>query len=404
MSKFKENAVMVALAGLAVLVLVACGANGQGNAAAPDEAAPASAGDAATVEGQSSEQATEQIEVEDNERLSELLAETEGMDVEERRAYLIDIAEQEEESQLQWYGSMGIDDLEPLAAEFEELTGVVLNVYRATTDTVRQRVLEEAAAGFAGADLVQVDAKELTILSDAGLLAEFSTPTAENLHPDAVHGDWYASQFSIDLTSWNTNAFPEGEVPENYLEVFEQPNLVFEVRKYELFQLVVEEYLMGEHGMTEDEAVQLIQDSVKNSLGGVKGTATAVNLMAAGQFDMIFGATSQTTERIKREGAPVEYQPAIEPVLARPNGVAIPRNTQSPASALLWSDFMLSRDGQQILADAGRTPTSNLVDGGLPEDTLMVMYDFSLWDDPEKVAYWEGRYEEVLRDMPVVSE
>ena len=65
---------------------------------------------------------------------------------------------------------------------------------------------------------------------------------------------------------------------------------------------------------------------------------------------------------------------------------------------------MLSRDGQQILADAGRTPTSNLVEGGLPEDTLMVMYDFSLWEDPEKVAYWEGRYEEVLRGMPVVSE
>ena len=394
--------VMVAVAALAVLVLAACGGNG-GNTVVSAEDEPTGAGGEETA-AQSTDQALEQIEVESNGRLTELLAETEGMDVEERRAYLAEVAQTEEEAQFQWYGSMGLDDLEPLTTAFEELTGVTLNVYRATTDTVRQRVLEEAAAGFSGADLVQIDAKELTILSDAGLLAEFDTPVAGNLHPDAVHGDWYASQFSIDLTSWNSNAFPEGQAPKNYHEVFEQENLVFEVRKYELFQLIVEEYLMGEHGMTEDEAVAFIQEAAARSMGGVRGTATAVTLMAAGQFDLIFGATSQTTERIKRDGAPVEYQPAIEPVLARPNGVAIPRNTQKPAGALLWADFMLSRDGQQILADAGRTPTSDLVEGGLPEDTWMVMYDFELWDDPENVAYWEGRYEEVLRDIPLVAE
>ena len=59
----------------------------------------------------------------------------------------------------------------------------------------------------------------------------------------------------------------------------------------------------------------------------------------------------------KKRGAPVDWAP-VEPVIARPQGIGVARHAPHPHAALLFADFMLSPEAQEMLNTMGRTPSS----------------------------------------------
>ena len=70
-------------------------------------------------------------------RLEEIYADLEGLDEKQRREELIKMAE-EEGAILNYYGSTNLDDVTPLIEEFEDATGVEVNLYRASSEDILQ--------------------------------------------------------------------------------------------------------------------------------------------------------------------------------------------------------------------------------------------------------------------------
>ena len=56
---------------------------------------------------------------------------------------------------------------------------------------------------------------------------------------------------------------------------------------------------------------------------------------------------------------------AVEPVIARPQGIGVAKNAPHPHAALLFADFVLSQEGQELFNSLGRVPSSLKVKSNL---------------------------------------
>ena len=98
-----------------------------------------------------------------------------------RRDRLVELAA-EEGNTLSIYTSLNADIADIVVPAFEEEFGIDVELYRADSETVLQRILQESEASFAGADIV-VDPAELE-LPDLGLILVEDAETGEQLLVD----------------------------------------------------------------------------------------------------------------------------------------------------------------------------------------------------------------------------
>lgn len=326
-------------------------------------------------------------------RLEEINTELEGLAPDARRERLIELAE-EEGGSFNAYGSTNLDDIFPMIDAFEDETGIDVNYYRASSTDILQRVLQEAKANFPGADLIFTNGPELSVIDREGLLAPLNTPVTEEVPTEGVSetSSWlYLNTF---VGSWNTDrvASPPGTW-EDLLAYGD--GLALEVGDFDWFATLVKDYFMEQQGMSEQEAVDLFRQAATNS-ALVDGHTLMAELLAAGEYDVAGSTYLHRIQQLKKDEAPVEWEGGPEPIIIRPNSIAIHRNAQRPASALLFLEFMLS-DAQQLLLEIDRQPASEGVEGGgIPQGTETIVVDLqALLDEREK---WEGLWEQIIEE------
>ena len=325
-------------------------------------------------------------------RLEEVTAELEGLDDEARRQRLIELA-QEEGGEVSFYGSTNIDDITPVIEAFEEATEISVIHYRAGGDTILNRVLEEAAAGFQGADVVQANISEMPILEAEGQLLPLETPVREQILEAGRYDTWLAMTLNAFIAAWNTARVPEERWPTTWQEALAYDGVLsMDIRDFDWFATLVERHLMEDLGMSEDEAVQLFMEAGRNTIF-VNGHSIGSQMLVAGEFDLNLTMYHHHTTRFP-DDAPLAWQPPIEPIVISPSGVGIVAATTRPASALLFTEFILT-DGQPLLAESGRTVANTTIDAGLPPEYETVSIDVAtLTEEREK---WEGLFEQVAR-------
>jgi iron(III) transport system substrate-binding protein len=86
------------------------------------------------------------------------------------------------------------------------------------------------------------------------------------------------------------------------------------------------------------------------------GLSVGTNLLAAGEFPLVLNTYLHNVEDIKRKGAPVDWV-VQDPVFTKFQPLGIGAKAQHPNAAKLFADFMLSEDGQKVVASFGRVPT-----------------------------------------------
>jgi ABC-type Fe3+ transport system substrate-binding protein len=88
-----------------------------------------------------------------------------------------------------------------------------------------------------------------------------------------------------------------------------------------------------------------------------------VQRVVSGEFDVFaLDCNPSNTLRAKAQGAAVEFTPAIDVPAANLVYMAVPKNAAHPAAAKLWIDYVLSREGQDLLY-AAEYMDSHLVPG-----------------------------------------
>lgn len=325
--------------------------------------------------------------------LEEVYAQVEGLTGKERRDKLMELAA-EESGSLSLYTSTNLDESGPIAEDFSDATDIDVEIYRANSESVLQRLLQEDQANYAGADVVQTNGPEMTILDQEGLLLPLNTPVTDDIVEFGVFPTWSSIYLNTFVSAWNTKAVSGGEVPGSWEDVLTDPpgRLAMELGDFDWFATLTK-YFVEEKGMTEDEAVELFRKAARQAVV-VDGHTVMAELMAAGEFDITTSSYQHRIEQMSGDGAPVAWQPAVEPAIVRPNGIAIHKDTDTPASALLYVEYSLT-DAQKRLIEFDRSPASTKVEGGLPEDVETVLVDVeAVIEEQDK---WESLYEEIVR-------
>jgi iron(III) transport system substrate-binding protein len=259
------------------------------------------------------------------------------------------------------YGELNVDQAQPLIEAFEDTyDGITVNLYRAGTDQIRQRVLEEASANRGEADLVELDATEMAQLDAEHLLIPASSPWAADVSPAGQFENYTADRFSYISPMWNTKKLPAADIPQS-LEDLTDPKykgkIALEGSDVFWFAGLVQ-YLTKEQGMTKDDAVDLFKRIAANA-SITDGHTTTSELVVSGEFELAVNAFAHRTIAFMKEGAPVDWQPVNVPVVAETTTVAIPCAAKHPAAALLLQDFFLDPAGaQKLFLDLDRTPAN----------------------------------------------
>lgn len=327
-------------------------------------------------------------------RLEEIAAELEGLDADARRERLIELAD-EEGGSFNAYGSTNLDDIFPMIDEFEGATGIDVNYYRASSSDILARVLQEADADFPGADLIFTNGPELTLIDEEGLLSPLDSPVTEDIPSEGVFDTWSWLYLNTFAASWNTNAVAPNQAPATWEDVLAfGDGLALEVGDFDWFATLVKTYF-ADKGLSEEEAIDLFRPAA-GTASLVDGHTLMAELLVAGEYDVAASTYLHRVLQFQRDEAPIEWQPAVEPIIIRPNGIGIHAHAQRPASALLFLEFMLT-DAQTLLLEIDRQPASAGVEGGgIPEGVESVVVDLAaLLEEREK---WEGLWEGIIED------
>lgn len=326
-----------------------------------------------------------------------VMTEIKGLDKQARWDRLVELAEQEEGT-FQVYGTLVNEQIAPIMEDFVKTTGssrIKTSHYRSGSAEVLERVTQEAKAGQPRADAVITIATDLKVLGDEGLLQPFDTPVAEDLSEDVVFPDWAGIYINAYTLAWNTNLVKDSEAPKTWEEAlnYSAHPVGIEVQSYDWFATLVTKYFMAEKGMTEEQAVQIFTKATADLIP-VNGRSTLAEFTAAGEYAVAIGTYTQNIDAAKKEKAPLEWEPPVEPLVQRPNGVAPVAGSDMPATALLFVDYMLSEPGQKMLASFSRIPTNQNVEGALPEDYTIITVDEDEMVDNRKK--WTDLYSQVV--------
>lgn len=325
-----------------------------------------------------------------------LAEELSGLEGQEREDKLVELAAEEGEVTL--YGELNVDQASPLIEAFEDKFGdVSVNLYRAGTDQIRQRVLEEASANRGEADLIELDATEMAQLDAENLLAPVSTPLAADVAEAGQFENYTADRFSYIVPTWNTSKLSPADIPKS-LEDLTDPKykgrMALEGSDVYWFAGLVQS--MVADGTPKEEAVDLFRRIAANS-AITDGHTTTTELVVAGEYDLAVNTFAHRTEAFKKEGAPVEWEPPQVPVVAETTTVAIPCASPHPAAALLLQDFFLDPDGaQKLFLELDRTPANVEVAKGQTGDVEPIKVDVR--EISKEFAEWEELWAEVVRE------
>ncbi|MDP9416736.1 MAG: extracellular solute-binding protein [Actinomycetota bacterium] len=318
-------------------------------------------------------------------------AELAGLTGKQRRDELVKRAT--EEGALVIYTSMTSDVADAVAEGFEDTFDLDVSVYRAGSETVLQRVLQEQKANFAGNDVVETNATELFALAKEGRLAEYKGERRDMVSDAGKFEGWTATRFNLFAPSWNTKLIGEVGGPPKSWEDLADPRfdgkLAMEVGDYDWYLTLYGHW--QKQGKSESEINELFAEMAKGAKV-VKGHTVQGELLSAGQFAVVASNYTYLVQQVMDKGAPVDYTPLVEPVIARPNGVGLMKTATHPAAAMLFADWLLE-EGQKVLAEEGLTPSIPEGDDPLADIEVIPVDVEKLLNEDEK---WSKKYEAVI--------
>jgi len=297
------------------------------------------------------------------------------------------------------YTSLNTQDSIPLTNAFEKKYGVKTQLWRSASERVVQRAVAEARAGRFACDIIETNGSEMEAIYREGLLEQFQSPSFTELPPAAFpkHRHYVADRFNFFTIAYNTRLVKPGEVPASYDDLL-HPRFAgkvgIEAGDIDWFGATVKQ--MGEaRGLAFFRKLAAAKPQVRS------GHTLIGQLVASGEIPVAANIYNHNAERLVMRGAPIRWK-ALAPTFGRPNAIGVARRAQHPHAALLFADFMLSREGQTILKDLNRVPASHAVNSPLNDFPFEMLDPTITLDESQK---WSKLWSDLfLKGQRVVRE
>ncbi len=313
------------------------------------------------------------------------LASYEGADRQDRL-----VAAAKKEGTLTLYTSFAEKDIPTLVPPFEKKYGIKVKVWRSGTVNVLQRTVNEAAARRYEVDAIHMSAPEMEALHREKLLQPVSSPYYSNLVAGAVpaHREWATTLLSVWVQAYNTRSVKKEDLPKTYQDLLDprwKGKLGVEAEDQDWFATVA-------LAMGEAEALKYFRElTERNGVSVRQGHSLLNNLVISGEVPFALAMYNYMPESAKQKGAPEDWI-ALQPLVARSNGVGVALHAPHPAAALLFHDFMLS-DAQELLVSMNYVPAGAKVASAFRDVRIRIADPVVMLDQRDK---WTKAFQSIF--------
>ena len=264
------------------------------------------------------------------------------------------------EGNLIWYSSTTVEDSLALSQKFrDKYPFIKVDHLRSSSEKVIQKILLESRAGSFKADVVALPEIELELLIRRKLLLKYDG-VEQGVYPANVkdpEGYWTGIYLTAWVTAYNTKLVSAQAIPKGYLDLLLpkwKGAIAMDVEPYSWFVTSLRYFEKREGAAA---ATDYFKKLARQDIQWRKGHSLIGQLLAAGEFPLAAEMQVHAIERLKAQGAPVEWSALDGVIPFNKVGVSIAASGRNPYASALFYDFILSRAGMEIIKERHRIPT-----------------------------------------------
>lgn len=224
--------------------------------------------------------------------------------------------------------------------------------WRNDSKAVIRKVFEEAKAGRTLVDVVETTADGMGLMRREGLFQEYFSAEARHypneLKPRGKNGFFYLpNRETYNSLGFNTQLIPPASAPRSLKELADAKWK----GKMAITNTTTSARWIGNlieaHGREFLDKLAEQEISVQDM-----APAALINLVVSGEIPLSPTIFDANVTLAKQKGAPVEWRP-LEPVVATVGSAALVAKAPNPHAALLFIDYLLSKEGQLLIMKGG---------------------------------------------------
>lgn len=256
------------------------------------------------------------------------------------------VAAAQKEGSLTLYTSNAAPTIQMLSADFEKRHGVRVNVWRASSAKVLQRMTAEKMADRWDFDAVSVSSPELEALYREKLLQEVNSSSHKEMMEGTMpaHRGWAPQFINVFVQAYNTSAIKKQDLPKRWSDLLDarwRGKLGVEAKAGEWYCSLLKS--LGEQ--TGGELFRQI--AARNGFSVRHGNSVLAGMVVSGEVPLALAVYSHMIDEARQQGAPVDWF-AIDPMVGRSNGIGVSRKPPHPHAALLFYEYAIS-DAQPLM-------------------------------------------------------
>jgi iron(III) transport system substrate-binding protein len=294
------------------------------------------------------------------------------------------------EGEVVYYTTMTLDQSKSVADRFEKKYGIRVTLFRTGGGPLLNKIFTESRGGRHEWDVVVGRGEMVLPLTQRKLVASYVSPETKMIDSPLVdkEGFWSAYYVNSYVLGWNTKLVKREDVPKTYDALlnprWKGGQISLDTEAYGMF-----EGLKGAWGKEKTLAYFKRLAALDPVLK--RGNTERVQLAVAGEYPLII-AYNQTVQRMTSRGAPMDWLP-LEPAVTQVNPAMIGAKAPHPNAARLFFDFLMSKEGQEMLTGMQRIPVRKDVEPDPPR--LFRGFKYVI-ENPEDYADFDATVKQYL--------
>jgi iron(III) transport system substrate-binding protein len=265
-------------------------------------------------------------------------------------AALVEAAKKE--GKLVWYTSMAVDTSKPLLDAFvKEYPFIKAELVRAGEEQLTNRILSETRAGKWLFDAISTSA--MSVLVERRMTAPYPAPEREAFLSEFkdAQGHWIGIFVNNLVLAYNTGMLPAKDAPKNYPDLLDpkwKGKMLMDSTDYDWFGTLLTVW-------GREKTVEYMKRLAQQQPLWRRGHGLTAQLLGAGEVPLAW-AYNFRIERMKKDGAPVEWIETFDPIVCTVSGMGVSAKASNPNAAKLLINFATSKKGQQMIREMRRIP------------------------------------------------
>ncbi len=257
------------------------------------------------------------------------------------------------EGQLVFYSGIPVPDGKAILSAFEKKYPFLKTThYRATGTALISRIQSERRAGRNAWDVLNTTGFEPYVLLEQGYFAKYDS-AERKYYPEGhkdTEGYWTTMYTTPMVVTYNARQVSPQDLPKDYFDLLDakwKGKLGLDSTDYEWYANLKK--IWGA-----EKARRFFMGLKQQEIRLIQGRALLTELLGGGEFTLLANNYLQNAIEAKRKGSPVEIL-VLDPVIAGAGPVAINNLAPHPNAARLFIDFILSKEGQELVVKTDRS-------------------------------------------------